>query len=276
MIISGIIASSVRIPISATGGTKTLYNNYFVHTITGSTTFTVSEGYDFVEYDFVASGGGGGSDHNGAGGGGAGGRITGRFLAFAGNYTVVFGAAGTGGPSHFAPGTSASNSTLTGNGISITAIGGGRGGAYANAGFSGGCGGGGGFYQPGGTGLQGFNGGNGQWYSGGGGGGLSSAGGVASPANTYPAVSGNGGNGRNIPDSSWLASVVSRGGGGGGGGGDYGGSSSSGGGIGRGVLDSPYNGGNGLANYGGGGGGGRDSGGNGGSGILYIRYRATY
>lgn len=275
MIIPGIIASSLRTQIVATGGSITTYNGYRVHTFTSSGIFSISSGLDAVEYDLLASGGGGGCDHNGSGGGGAGGRSRGVFIGRQATYVVTIGAAGTGGPSHSSPGTSASTSYISGIPVFYTEVyGGGRGGAYANAGFNGGCGGGGGFYQPGGLGLlgQGFNGAWGYLYSGGGGGGQGSDG-VAGSAAGFPTYSGAGGTGANVPDPSWLSSVVSRGGGGAGGGGDYGGSSSSGGGIGRGLADPSYVGGNGLANYGAGGGGGRDVGGNGGSGICYFRYK---
>lgn len=148
-----------------------------------------------VDLLLVAGGGGGGSTQSGDGGGaggGAGGLLyygletpktpngARVLLSYGTTYTVTIGAGGTGGVTS-GIGTNGVNSAFSGTGISYTAIGGGRGGAYPGA-YPGGVnlslygGSGGGMY----TGLtssepgQGNDGGysNGaSCYSGGGGGG---------------------------------------------------------------------------------------------------------
>jgi hypothetical protein len=158
----------------------------------------------FFSYLVVAGGGGGGGGNGGGGGGGAGGLLTGNVTYTAGvKYTV---SVGPGGSGHvYSPrvaATSGTNSSISGTGLTtITAIGGGRGGALNGtiAPETGGSGGGGGVsttttvptaYSLGaaGTSGQGNSGGNGTASSGnpnigpGGGGGA----GAPGSSNTTP------------------------------------------------------------------------------------------
>lgn len=155
---------------------------------------TLTKGPDefTVNYLVVAGGGGGSGGFNtpyAGGGGGAGGLIESSQNILSGvTYTITIGAGGSPGQI----GTDGSNTTFTGTGINLTALGGGRGGASNSVtGNNGGSGGGGGSAlggnggSGGGTGLQpssasggfGNNGGNGGGYQAGGGGG---AGGIGS------------------------------------------------------------------------------------------------
>lgn len=265
----------------AIGGNITYANGYWVHTFTGSGTFTPLSNLQ-AEYVVVAGGGGGtggGYFVGAAGGGGAGGyrssvsgQLSGgggpgepRISLLAGaNYSVIVGAGGTGGA---AQATNGINSSFD----SIISIGGGAGGlGQSTNGNTGGSGGGGGYQRAGGAGTanQGFagaaGGAGGDPYPGGGGGGAGAAasgrtGGAglfSSITGTYSALAGGGGGGEDFSGSI--------GGGGVGGGGNGGGMNSSG------FA--------GTTNTGGGGGGGGgpqvQSGGAGGSGIVIIRYPA--
>ena len=172
--------------VSATGGTVTYLDGYTIHTFTNSDDFTVYSGGD-VEYLVVAGGGGGAtqasSDNRGGGGGGAGGMLTGTLTALtAGTYTITVGGGGTRAPTpYYSVGTDGSDSTFH----TITADGGGRGGAgngtSPNTGGSGGGGGSGATPGTGANGIapQGNSGGNGTINgsaSGGGGGGAGGSG----------------------------------------------------------------------------------------------------
>ncbi len=235
-----------------------------------------------VEYIIVA-GGGGGAELFGAGG--AGGVLTGSYtVAAATNYSFTVGAGGAGAPTTIEGiGVVGSNST----GFSLTANGGGYGGAKVNGGSGGSGGGGGGWggvaYTGGaGTAGQGNTGGNGTAVydgAGGGGGGAGAVGGTASLKQA-----GNGGNGVIWPSggatyyggggggSCWQGSTsgVGTNGTGGLGGGGIGGGST-------GALNAVGQ--AGTANTGGGGGAGVRNqnstsygGGAGGSGVVIIRY----
>lgn len=232
-----------------------------------------------ASYVLIAGGGGGCG-----GGGGAGGYLSGTAsLNYGQSYAVVIGGGGTGCPNVNVGGaTNGSDSTA----LSLTAIGGGRGGdatgtAPGKNGGNGGSGGGGGENSgavTGGTGTvgQGNNGGtNGGFiadpFPAGGGGGASSSGSNATGAST----AGNGGAGTS---SSITGSSVCRAGGGGGSlfhaGTD--GTATCGGGNGHNNAA----GGNGTDNTGGGGGGtgetsGDKVGGNGGSGVFIVSYPST-
>jgi hypothetical protein len=188
-----------------------------------STTTLNSYSIDFL----VIAGGGGGGGHVG-GGGGAGGHRTSTQTADIGTViTVTVGDGGVGATTNALRGTSGSNSSISGSGLTtITSAGGGGGGTLSGtqAGISGGSGGGGNTAGAGGSGntpntspSQGNNGGNGSpqnapagLYPAGGGGG---AGGVG--ANATAPASANGGNGT---ANSITGSSVTRAGGGGGGG----------------------------------------------------------
>jgi len=252
--------------VIATGGTVTDITdngiNYKVHTFTTSGTFTVLGDLEEVEYLVVAGGGGGGgSPYNGGAGGGAGGAIVGSAFLTTGSYTVTIGA---GAPREYTnQGYNGSNSVFN----SLTAIGGGGGGAHPNAvntGADGGSGGGG--TQSGGTGGAGTPGqgndgasspGYGQQGGGGGAGAAATSfhGGIGIE---WPVGSGNyyaGGGGSEERNA--FNNPIGQGGQGGGGNGlDQNGTNS---------ADTL-----GDANTGGGGGGGAGSGG---SGIVIIRYQ---
>jgi hypothetical protein len=233
----------------ATGGTVTTFGSYRIHTFNSSSDFVVTAATDVttnafagtVEYLMVGGGGAGGGGQYG-GGGGAGGYKTGTLTISATSYGISVGA---GGVTNYA----GSDSTA----FSLSAIGGGYGGAYGggggqgNNGGNGGSGGGGSSNTgTGGTGTagQGSNGGTGNGNAGAGGGGSASAG-----TNT----SSNGGAGSGTSNSISGSSITYAVGGNGGGG-------------------SP-SGANGTANRGNGGSAG--SGNSGGSGIVIIRYEVV-
>jgi uncharacterized repeat protein (TIGR02059 family) len=254
----------------------------------GSTTWTPSAGISTATVLVIAGGGGGSGRH--AGGGGAGGFIETTTSNLSGEYTIVVGAGGSGSSRLDAnssiPSTRSQkggNSSVSGNNISITSVGGGAGAGRGQpelvADRDGGSGGGsdcGLVGCPRGTGTagQGFDGGQGVGgegltWSGGGGGGAGAAGETATSG-----VGGNGGAGKSSSISGGSVTHA-----GGGGGATFGGTRAGSGGSGGGG-----NGGNGAAGSnatgfgsGGGGGGHNDSvwafpGGNGSSGIVIIRY----
>ena len=266
-------------PLQGTGGlvTSIFVNNiqYRVHSFvdTGSSSFNVSDLGNISEnvtLDYLIVGGGGGGN---TGGGGAGGYLTGSLqMENTGNYPVVVGAGG-------AVAANGENSSALG----LTAIGGGRGGAFNQAGFAGGSGGGGGYpgARFGGSGSQGNSGGRGtssdtgQRWAAGGGGGRGGAGGNASQS-TWNSTGGAGGAGISNSIRTGTAQFYCGGGGGGnnstgsgpGTGGSRGGLGGSGGG-GQAFHRPPLGAQPGVANTGGGGGGRSRSGG---SGIVVIRY----
>ena len=276
---------------SATGGTITTVYPYTIHTFTTSGTFTPSKSGN-VDYLVVGGGGSTSGAAQGGGGGGAGGlRSTVTATGGGGSletalsvtaqaYTVTVGGGG-------AIGSSGSDSALIPTiGSTITADGGGRGGAAennsGNAGVAGGSGGGGstgnsGSTSAGGSATQGYAGGTGNpttdesaRHSGGGGG----AGVVGVNATTSKA--GNGGNGLSVSISG--SATYYAGGGGGGGKQARGDGGLGGGGNGGGGNLSSGNAGN--VNTGGGAGAGFTDtadgtsyiGRAGGSGIVIIRY----
>ena len=278
----GIVSGSAK----ATGGTVTTDGTYYYHTFTSSGIFTPSAA--LTADCLVVAGGGAGAWGNG-GGGGAGGLTSALTQSLtAQNYSVIVGA----GAARITNGVdqqeaSGSNSIFN----SLTAIGGGGGATFSNAGLtgvSGGSGGGGGgrdgtpigISNAGGGGTAGQGNAGGYGYrtssinSGGGGGGAGAAGSNA-PNNI---TGGNGGIGSNS-FSTW-ASATSTGisgyyAGGGGGGSNGGGAGTGGtGGGGAGGGGNPATGTAGTANTGGGGGGGGGpgNGSNGGSGLVIIRY----
>jgi hypothetical protein len=270
----------------ALGGQISFVNGYWVHTFTGSGSFSAREKIQ-AEYLVVAGGGGGGGDR--AGGGGAGGYRSSVIGELSGanssaesrlimeantSHVVTVGAGGTGGGISSGYGTNGQNSSIG----SIVSLGGGGGaGGFVVSGAtpSGGSGGGSGG-QDGGFGLTGGAGTSGQGFKGGdgigspfhaaGGGGASAAGGNAGGS------AGAGGAGLL---SSITGSPVARAGGGGGGANNS--SAHGAGGIGGGGAGGkpPVDG---TAGTGGGAGGGGNfpqfAGANGGSGIVIIRYKA--
>jgi hypothetical protein len=251
-----------------------------------------------VDYIVVAGGGSGGGTYYGGGGGAGGLLVSSITLTPSTTYTVVVGAGASPGAAN------GSNSSLNGTGLSVTTIGGGRGGATygGEPGTSGGSGGGSaaaGAYNNGagtaGPPRQGYSGGtvsSGNAIYGGGGGG---SGGAGQSGATAASPSGTGGLGTNLASivGTSLATSSSIGfvsgsevqfAGGGGGGIDanqgnpaWTAPGSAGGGIGAKYVTG-QNAGAGQANTGSGGGGGchpgtsNGIGGAGGSGVVVIRY----
>ena len=272
----------------AIGGNITYANGYWVHTFTGSGTFSAQEDLN-LEYLVVAGGGGGGNrSPYYASGGGAGGYRSSVIGELSGggasaesilsvkadtSYPVIVGAGG-------AAATQGSDSILG----SITSAGGGRGiSGTGTTGIVGGSGSGGGNGNgPGGAGIsgQGYAGGRGSdntfsTSTGfGGGGGAGSIGGWS-----YGNAPGAGGAGlqSSITGSyTWRAA-------GGGGSADIAGARQNGIGGGTYGYASPAIDENGTVNTGSGGGGGQNNGyigsgsgtgGSGGSGVVIVRYRA--
>lgn len=254
----------------AIGGNITYSNGYWVHTFTGSGTFSTTQS---LNVDALVVAGGGGTGFHIPGGGGAGGFLTPSVNLTRGSYAVIVGAGGAAGATEGVPqGSQGSPSSA----FFSTAIGGGYGGTRQLTPASGGSGGSGGGGGGGGNGNtvtggsatsgQGNAGGNGYTYpdgraAGGGGGGA----GAAGAAGSFGA-GGNGGAG-----ALWNGSYYA------GGGGGSSGTSSGTGGIGGGGNATNFGSNtlaqNGTANTGGGGGGG-EYGASGGSGVVIIRYRA--
>ena len=278
---SGISASGSSSPITVTGLTRNTaytFKVYATNVIGNGPLSSASNSVttpNTVSIDYLVAAGGGSAGFSRAGGGGAGGLVSGT-ASFTGGavYTI---AVGGGGPTSIAPGvaTAGTNSSLSGTGIStVTANGGGVGGDAQSGGGGGGCGGGassnGGGTLSGGTGSQGFKGGDnssGTSYGGAGGGGMGAAG-----VNCGSSAGTNGGIG--ITSSITGTSTYYCGGGGGGSnGGTTGSGGLGGGGNGAAALDGAGN--PGTANTGGGGGGGRNNtiptnGGAGGSGVVIL------
>jgi hypothetical protein len=264
----------------ATGGMITSDTNYWYHTFRSSGTFTPLQSLT-CDYLVVAGGGAGGWDGGGGGGAGGlrstvtatggGGSLETPLSLSATGYTVTVGAGGAATTTSAANGSNSVFST-------ITSTGGGAGRDVANAGITGGSGGGGGMRSTaGGTGTanQGYAGGRGAGSTvdgaAGGGGGAGAVG--ANFISTTIAGAGGAGVATSITGSSVTYA------GGGGGSCRYVGSATPGaggaGGGGAGAASGQV----GTAatpNTGSGGGGGAANagiaGGNGGSGIVIVRY----
>jgi len=262
---AGTTKDAIALP---SGGTVTTSGNYRIHTFTSSGTFVNTIASLSVEYLVIGGGGAGGvGDANAnayGGGGGAGGyrtNVAGQtsgggasaeaaLTISAGNKTVVVGAGGAGASGDNQLGTNGGDSIF----VTITSIGGGRGGANSADGSSGGSGGGGkesdGAGQSG-TSGQGYGGGSGSegGNRGGGGGGAGGAGG---------STTGGGGVSSNITGSSVTRAA--------------GGGSSGAGGSGGGGNGGDPTGQNASVNTGSGGGAATENSGNGGSGLVVVRY----
>lgn len=250
----------------------------------------------FIQFEYLIVGGGGGSGYIGGGGGGGGG---GGAVLYGTNalkssalYTITVGEGGTAGTSTVAS-TNGFQSSLIGDTINITAIGGGRSAGGSSNGETGSSGGGGsaswptlGLGAPGTPGL-GNAGGNSGDNTGGtgrlGGGGGGGAGTAGTPGGTFGG--GTGGNG--VPISITGISVTYGGGGGGGAanGGPAGPGGTGGGGNGGGYLAwvGIAVGGSGGTNLGGGaggssigGGGEASNGARGGSGVVILATQDSY
>ena len=272
----------------------------------GHTTFTFTPPAGVTEVDALVVAGGGPGGYYAGGGGGAGGLIYTNDLAVTplATYTITVGTGGVASESASVYGTNGGDSSIVGDGISITAVGGGAGGngpldnqTATSDGYDGGSGGGAsglvGAVAGVATGEQGSAGGRivpGQndWANHGGGGG--GKGGVGQSLSGTAAVKGGGAGGIGTSISISGASVYYAGGGGGGGAKSYkdlnygmGGDGGSGGG-GKGGQETGTSGDeiaeSGVDGLGGGGGGGSTyseetyKGGDGGSGIVIIRYGA--
>ncbi len=252
------------------GGTITVAGGYIVHSFTGNGTFRPFAAGN-VDALVVGGGGGGGTDGGRGGGGGGGGyRYVTDHAVTVQDYPITVGIGGAGSVYQVSNSLVGGNSTFS----TITAIGGGRGGGRANAGYAdaggaGGSGGGGDAYYTGaggnGTAGQGNNGGTGATtaYGAGGGGGAGGVGGNGS--------GNNGGQGGAGTANSISGTSVTYGCGGGGG---YTGTGGAAGCSNAGAGTTSLAGNNGVANTGGGGGGGGYPGGTGGSGIVVVRYLA--
>jgi len=287
----------------ATGGVINKDANYFYHVFNSSGTFTPTQ--SLTTDILVVAGGGSGSMGTGGGGGGAGGfrAITSQAVTSSTAYTVTIGSGGAATYPDNVRSGNGTNSSFSGSGFTtITASGGGAGGAEGSSTpASGGSGGGGTYNSAGASGnsggyspVEGYAGaggtsGGGNWASGGGGG-ASAAGGSA--ANAYTAGAGGAGASTSISGgaatgagqlvsgtyyfagggggSAQKVSGVNSFGGAGGNGGGGAGSADNNSGLNREAFGIT-----GLLNTGGGGGGaGGDNalGGSGGSGIVIIRY----
>lgn len=279
-LISGILPNvssdtTYTFTINASDGTSTVPRTF---TIT-SLAFPITS-----EILVVAGGGGGGSytNYRGAGGGAGGLIYIPNFILNEGSYTISIGAGG-------ATNSSGQNTSISGNGRTLTSLGGGRGGENDGTGNGGTGGSGGGQWYPGYTGAA-----------------------ATQPANTNDGITtwNSTGFGNKGGDSGGSPPYGSGGGGAGGAGGNYNGASGPVGGIGKEYsitgTATYYAGGGSSANYGlaspytefdgglGGGGkgsndsydpasnatantgGGGGSGGAGGSGVLIIAYPNTY
>ena len=266
--------------VVATGGTATTSGAYEIRTFTSSGTLTVSAGGS-LEYLAVGGGGGGGGQN---GGGGGGGQLRTGSLSVAPDEIFIVTRGAGGGVNGNDRGSNGGTSSLISGSNSVSAFGGGGGGAIQNDGRgNGGSGtgsaGGNGWKEfpafP--SGVAGGNGGSGGAIGGNdrGGGGGGGAGG-----NGTNGVSGNvGGNGGigNLSAISGTPTYYAGGGGGatanntilaGGGQGGLGGGGKGGFGWGSSTLYATA----GAANTGGGGGGADDGPGIGGSGIVIVRY----
>jgi len=114
--------------ISATGGSYSTSGDYAIHVFTSNGTLTVNDvvGNATAEILMVAGGGSGGAGTGG--GGGAGGVVSiASYPLTSGSYTVTVGAGGTN--DDVATGTSGSNTVFTNGTRTLTALGGGAGGA---------------------------------------------------------------------------------------------------------------------------------------------------
>ena len=139
----------------ATGGAVSVYNDKIIHTILYTQNFVTTSAISGAEVFAIGGGGGGGGGNGSCGGGGAGGAVTITDVAFDSGctYTCTIGIGGQGGYRGDYRGNPGNNTTLayTSGGPSpafdgtITANGGGYGGAYGppvRDGGAGGCGGG--------------------------------------------------------------------------------------------------------------------------------------
>lgn len=301
--------------IAAVGATPAIYpkatggniidtdGTYWYHTFTSTGVFAPQSTLSCDVVVVAGGGGGGGSGQGPAGGGGAGGfrSLSAQSVTGGVSYTATVGAGGAGGlTSGTYIGYSGTNSSLIGTGLSISATGGGRGGASNGSPLTpltGGSGGGAsnqnqdgavgnaGGYSP----VEGYKGGNGNATGdnagGGGGAGANGANGVAprsigggpGGAGTYSTVTTGAKIGVLSSGNYYLA-------GGGGGGGYYDGAASAGG-LGGGGTGGGGTGGSNIPagsatiNTGGGGGGAGNyntwtiyNAGAGGSGVVIVRY----
>jgi hypothetical protein len=248
----------------------------WIPTVDDDVTLETPQSYS-VDFLVVAGGGAGGGNvgGDGAGGGGAGGyRTSTQTLSQSSVYTVTVGDGGTSDGTNI--GTSGSDSSISGSGITtITSAGGGAGGAGQSTfnGVAGGSGGGAGYAGTGGAGntpstspVQGYAGGNNNNSNGASGGGGASAVGTAGAGNSTGQPGGAG------SASSITGSSVTYSGGGGGGAntdganGGAGGAGGGGSGGNSGAVGTA-----GSANTGGGGGGASTgTGGAGGKGVVIL------
>jgi hypothetical protein len=116
------------VPTTATGGTIIPDSAYYIHSFTSSGTFQVSSANQDATVDILMVAGGGSGGAGTGGGGGAGGLIyIESYPISVGSYTVTIGAGGTN--DDVATGTSGSDTIFTNGARTLTALGGGAGGA---------------------------------------------------------------------------------------------------------------------------------------------------
>lgn len=144
----GDVQSLRRQILSASGGAKSTFGEYTIHTFTSDDTFTVTSGSGDIDVLLVAGGGSGGVDSGGGGGGG--GVVDANVTVGAGDYSIVIGDGGAQRPgaANCGSGSAGQDSTAFG----LTAKGGGTGTGWGpgcgpgnappSAKYSGGCGGG--------------------------------------------------------------------------------------------------------------------------------------
>lgn len=170
-----------------------------IYTTPGTYSWVAPTGVTSVSAVTIGGGGGGSQNHGGAGGGGALAYINNRSVTPGNSYTVVVGAAGTGGFVNTGGSGGASQ-------FDVCVAGGGSGGTYN--GGSGGAGGGvSGTYT---AGYAGGNGGNGLLAGG-------KTGGAGGGVGGYTGIGGNGANGSTVPSTGSPGSGSSPGTGGAGG-----------------------------------------------------------
>lgn len=122
------VPTSPTSPVATGGSSTNTYSaggvSYKSHTFTSSSTFTVTSATDVAADVMVVGGGGGGGGGTGAGGGGGGGGVVTRTVTLKPNVTYTVTVSGSA-----APNASGVASSIIGDAVAVTALGGGKGGA---------------------------------------------------------------------------------------------------------------------------------------------------
>lgn len=142
-------SNKMYVPVKATGGQVSFYNNKIIHTFLYSQNFETTSAISGAEVFVLGAGGGGAGGNGGPGGGGAGGAVSITGVSFPSPiaYTVTIGYGGRGGGKTDTRGGQGQDSYISGPGPAlagnITGKGGGYGGNHPNGqGGPGGCAGG--------------------------------------------------------------------------------------------------------------------------------------